>query len=765
MIRRIVSPRWFFPLLALAGLGALSLDLRQPSTPLAWLFLFAFSTCTLTLERAVSPRLSLKARWLSRLALAAFTGGVTALLAQVEARFSEEEFFAALQAVILTGEWLLLDLLLALRRPARAPLPVWHGGRQFLLLALSAAAAALLALPFLRAYQGSFYPQQAPVFEGISSQSPFLCVPGQTADQKFSGVQVFERLLARVEANPDKTAAEYGMLALGTGSPDWAQRFRSALLEEAAAGRFTGAANSIKYDQYEAGFRAYYFPLVSRAFPGLFTTGEQAQLRAWFAAINRRALTVEWVDWLYTLALAELPQGPYENQASGAGLLAILEANHLADPALSQRNRQYLDGRARGWQARFRVSDDAAVYQPEWIQNAYFQALYAAETVDAANQRRSFEWLLLQAAPDGAPLLTNHLGAAQIATSAYLGAALTGDEHYLWLAGRAVEYLEAHDGYLTARPGVDAALDVTGRSPDAGSCLLYADSGLPNQPGPLAPDKLVFRDGWEASDAYLSLNLRFTGWHRYKATGAVIALSQGGLLAGDHLSGQPFAWLPSGRSLFRDKRIPRENLNGLLIPRSGLSQVVFSLTRLGGPWAQDPPFYAEALTFSTNAEMDSATLELPDWRGWRQRREVAFYHNGPIVIIDQAAGPAAQRAAIAWNIIPPTPALSSQPHPASPAEPIRYTLRSGDSPAEMLLLPLAAGTVFTRPPSAGLAQIRFQAAQSGTMGLATVFLTRGWTGAQASLEANPPGYTLILRQGSQEIRLPIPPYPAEPSTP
>jgi len=63
---------------------------------------------------------------------------------------------------------------------------------------------------------------------------------------------------------------------------------------------------------------------------------------------------------MYALAFAKWPEGPYENQESGAGLLALLETTGLADPTLSVRNRAYLDANQRGWATSFRVTDDAA---------------------------------------------------------------------------------------------------------------------------------------------------------------------------------------------------------------------------------------------------------------------------------------------------------------------------------------------------------------------------------------------------------------------
>ena len=110
-------------------------------------------------------------------------------------------------------------------------------------------------------------------------------------------------------------------------------------------------------------------------------------------------------------------------------------------------------------------------------------------------------------------------------------------------------------------------------------------------------------------------------------------------------------WLPEGRSLFRDKRIPRENLNGLVIKKGRTGFGLFWLTGLGGPWAQDPPAYAQVEQFETGALLDTCTTSLKDWHGWHHRRKVLFYREGPVVIVDQAQGPADQEGALRWHIL------------------------------------------------------------------------------------------------------------------
>lgn len=154
-------------------------------------------------------------------------------------------------------------------------------------------------------------------------------------------------------------------MALGTGERHWAKAFRQAILLDAQEGRFTGPANSVKSTQYNAALRLYYLWKVQDTFPDLFTAAEQLWLRDWFAAVNKRALTIEWVDWMYALAFSKWPEGPYENQENGAGLLALLEVSGYAAAELSAANRSYLARNPRGWQERFRNNDDAYVYQLE----------------------------------------------------------------------------------------------------------------------------------------------------------------------------------------------------------------------------------------------------------------------------------------------------------------------------------------------------------------------------------------------------------------
>ncbi|MEM3553503.1 MAG: hypothetical protein QW658_00920 [Candidatus Bathyarchaeia archaeon] len=305
-------------------------------TSLTWVLL-------LGLEEVLAAVRSCFRRWLWRALLALSAGAFPVALSQLESRFSDEEFFVAVEAAALALFWLLLlgTYRLGVRR---AKARVQWGirldrrvvGLAFLFLAFGGLNGTVWA------YRHSFYPPVAPTYPGISEESPFLCGQVPPDPQTYDGRDVFYRILARVEANPRKGPPEYGMLALGTGERRWAEAFWESLLKEVAEGRYTGPAHSVKSVQFEAALRAYYFPRVRGLFPDLFSDEEVTRIKAWFAAINRRALTVEWVDLMYALAFSKWPKGPYENQENGAGLLALLEAEGLADLDLSAANRAYL---------------------------------------------------------------------------------------------------------------------------------------------------------------------------------------------------------------------------------------------------------------------------------------------------------------------------------------------------------------------------------------------------------------------------------------
>lgn len=719
------------------------------STIAAWLALVTFFVFALGLDDLLTGHRHFVMNIGVHVLVVWMTGAVPVILVQLNSRFAEEEFFVALQVAVLSLTFALILGIskILLRCHENLRLRGWRVDRSRLMLVF-VLVGLLGSLGTVRAYQRSFYPVQAPTYPGVTREVPFICGQGQPDDASiYEGADVYQRLLALVARNPRKQAPEYGMLALGTGEQHWASEFRTAILKEADQRRFAQPAHSVKFIQYEAALRAYYYPRVRAAFPDLFSQEEMKQVKAWFADINRRAFTVEWVDGLYALAFRQWPAGPYENQENGAGLLALLEVEDLAAPELRTKNRRYLAQNPRGWQQRFHNTDDALIYQLEWLNNAYFQSLYT-DLRPEKNLQLSFEWLLLQALPDGAPVGYNHLAEPSLAGVAYLGAVLLEDPRYVWLAGRAVEALETERGYLRAQPGVEASIDLVGRSPTVGGCLLYSDSGLPNQQGPLAPDKVVLRDGWTEDARYLLLNLRFTGWHRYKATNTLTLFYQNGDVIQDVTEGDAFDWLPVGRSLFRDKRIPRENLNGLVIARTGLSAVLQKLTGLVSSWAQDPPHYASVEAFEIGDERNVVHTRLADWHGWRHDRWVYYYREqNPIVIIDEASGPSRSTGRFKWHFAN-VARVSDQ----------RLVIQNDGYTQEVILLFYDQETILWKKPSDTVTMkgplSTYTTPADHRLRLITLILPEAWLGADADVDADAGRLEITMEHQDMVVHLP-----------
>ena len=716
-----------FTALALAFLSALGYGLSRV-TPWAWLAMGAFWALLAVVERMLTAGQRRPVRWLARAGLAGTGALLPFVLYQIESRFAEEEFFAALGGLVTAAAlYLLLSAWAGMHKP---PLPA--GSRRARLLTVAGGGVLLLVLAgiALHAYRISFYPAAAPGYPGLSSESPFVCGQVPQTDDASEGAAVWARLVSLVEAQPQKTPLDLAFLALAQNDEGWADAFRQAILTEARAGAFTGPANSIKSVQFEAALRVYSLAQMQRAFPALFTAPEWAEVKAWVSQINERAFRPEWVDGLYAFAFGTPLRGPYANQEIGQGLLSALNWSALVPEALEAQNRALLQEMGGGWEERFRNTDDAYLYQIVWLIDAYLQNLGKGPGDEALlrNQRLAFDWLLLQARPDGTAPPYNHPIRPELAHIGYLGAALLDDPRYVWLADRASKALEREGGALPAIPGIEKPLSLAGRAPTVGSCLLYGDSGLPTRSGPLAPDKIVFRDGWRDDSTWLALNLRFSGWHRYKATNSLIGLYQGQPVIVEQGRSQPYAWLPAGRSLPRDKRLAREDLNGLLLPQQGLGQVLWTLTGLGSRWAQDPPPYARVERFETLGGLDLSRTTLDDWHDWDQARTIYFFPGGPVFIVDEArADGQGGKAALSWH-------LAGEGQWAASS----LQLPAGSGRVEMVWPEAAKGQIEAAsaalPDGAPGWDVVYYAPNHDQLDLATAYLGPEWAGAEVDLE-------------------------------
>lgn len=451
-------------------------------------------------------------------------------------------------------------------------------------------------------------------------------------------------VISALEGVPDKDITVLATLASATLDRGYAEAFRSELLDEVKRGEFLDRSDSIKAWQFEAALRAHHYVHISERFPELFSPTDRRELHMWFEALNEKAFDVALVDYAYALVFRRQPHGLYDNQEIGAGLLAVL--SHILDrhnPELVERNREFIDRHAIGWNHNFRNPDDGIVYHQQfWIQNAYLLARYAGVgEVDGLNSRRSFEWILAQWPPNGQSPAYNVLETNTAFDVMLLGAALLEEPSYRWLAERMV-LRDQKQGTLATGAGLLGAelwdADMVARHSHVGSCYLRAPTGIATRPGEVQPDKVVMREGWREDDLYALLNLRFAGWHGYKATNTVVTLMAGAPFVVSPMDRETKGWLPKAGAQQRDRRIDRTRLNGLQIRATGLDRAVFDLTRFDSSWRQDVPRFADVVMFATSNDTDIARTTIHDWGGVNHERAIVPQRESYVAVLDHVHG-------------------------------------------------------------------------------------------------------------------------------
>lgn len=732
-------------LMFLVGCAAVTGYLLSGDTTLAWLSALALCCTLLWVGRIAAHRKAVYSQWAIFAVISVLCAGVMPAMAQTESHFADEEFLVVGQIAIL-WVWYALIALAYINAPRHV---TWaqrgiRVPRRLTMLVVACMIAGAGGL-FVHQYQVSHYGADAPLYEGISPAQPFLCGETDESDVTYRSTQVFDAYLRALAESPTRTTPELGMLALGTKDMPWAILFRAQLLDEARRGEYTAPANSIKYGQYLAALRVYFYQHVKAAFPSLFTPSDEEIVRDWFADINRAVYRLGWVDFLYAIAFAQAPQGPYANQMIGAGLISLLQAHGYAPQDLVVRNGQYLERMASAQQERFRNPDDTYNYQAIWLQNLAFMASAREQSADLTMQK-AFEWLLVLALPDGTAPAFNHPDAINLGAVSLFAANLTDDARYVWLAGRSLDGTAS--GIVSAIGGLSSPVDALGTSPRIGSCLLYADTGIPGQAGVFSPDKVVMRDGWSDGSTYLLMNLRFAGWHRYKATNTMTLLYQNGVLFDDDTSAGALSGLPAGRSMLRDKRIPRENLNGLVVSRTGMNAVLHVLLGEGVKWAQDPPYYAKVNRFELHNDYDVSETMIEEWRGWTHTRTVVMYHDGPIIVHDMAKGVANKQAALVWNAAQPLRRTNGS-----------YVLRDGAEAVEMHVFALPTGNSIeiepVSPTSAQRSRLVINA-HEGSLDVVTIFLSQQWHGAHITIDRRDNEIVLVIQNADQQLTYTVP---------
>lgn len=496
-------------------------------------------------------------------------------------------------------------------------------------------------------------------FQSFSENQSFLSseaqkLPDSGTVHNFSQPITRSTILELIKKKQPPGINELTALYLLTKEQHYAVEIKELLLEEMREKKFTNPAHSIKALQLFAAMRAVSY-LELEHLEGLFLPYEKEQLVDWFKDIVERVFTVEWVDYLYAFAFKKKPAGPYENQEIGVGALAVLaSAIEKKYPFVAQKCHEYIDNHAVVWGNNFRNTDDSVGYQSWWIYSAFLVAKYRPrpDWLTNVNAQKSFEWLLQQWPPNGTSLSYNDYYLANLADTMALGASLFHDGRYKWLAIKMLQQLDPEEGihspfYFGLTAWDDSLQPIP---PSTGSSLLSGPGHLPHAPGPDRPDKLIFREGWQDDDLYALLNLRYAGWHKYKASNSFVNIMYGKPFVVEDFIYKRHGWLPAGRAIYRDKKIDRSRLNGFQIGLEGYERLVYDLVNVGSSWAQDPPQYAEIDYFHQVGTTEISKTRLSDWKNWDSQRLSVFVKQGYFLVVDHAKGSDPRKVAITWHL-------------------------------------------------------------------------------------------------------------------
>lgn len=453
-----------------------------------------------------------------------------------------------------------------------------------------------------------------------------------------------------------KSIDVFAVLYLLSNDEKYADEFKTKIIKDAQENRYIGESGSSKIWQYEIMVRAYYYNLISKENPELFNDTDNELILNWFKKINQQAFKTIWVDYIYDPLFKKMPDGLYENQEIGVGMLSVLsQVLENKSPELVKANREYISSNAVGWKGNFRNPDDGIVYHQQlWIKNAYMLSKYGGQEkyLYDNNSRNSFEWILIQWPPNGMSAAYNSPLVYTPFDVMALGAQLFHDGRYLWLSKIMLSNEIESTKYL----------DITGLEywndnlipikPDVGSCYIRGTTGVAQKPGKLMPDKIVFREGWEKDSLFALLNLRFSGWHSYKATNNIITIMYGEPFVVEKMQLINHSWLPRAKSDQRDKKIDRTELNGFQIENTGLQKIIYEITGLGNEWAQDPPRFAEVLVFNSTPLVDYSISKISNWHGWNNTRTSVLVKGNDsfLVFFDQNKGTSPGKVGVTWHL-------------------------------------------------------------------------------------------------------------------
>ncbi|MBU4174941.1 MAG: heparinase II/III-family protein [Actinobacteria bacterium] len=591
---------------------------------------------------------------------------LSALLLNLRMHFSIDEGYLFLYSILLCAPGIILgvvvslfvqvrDLLAGNKSRSRSPGILWPRAI-FLLLAM------VLVACVVTVYLFSYWHTLGIGSTGEEGQMFFIeptPLSTEASDAPTRDVYDREKIVSLLR-DQSETIDTLTTIYILSGEEEAGRKARDILVQAAQDDKYCDLAKATKNWQYDATTFVYNYLLLNEKDPELFSESDRNQILAWFKMLNENAFVKNWGDYVYAVLFKKKPSGIYENQEIGIGLLAVLaEALESKYPELARKDKDYVERHGVGWTNNFRNTDDAITYHHSiWVKNAYMMYEYGCEDKDNAvirdNARNSFEWILAQWPPNGMNPTYNSYSSYMPIDDMAIGAYLFKDGRYKWLSERMIESQIEYEGPdFDSTKGLHLWDDtITSQTPQIGSCLLFGTTGTASKPGALKPDKVVLRDGWKQDSLYSLLNLRFSGWHSYKATNSIISIMSGEPFVVEKLEERIHSWLPTANASTRDRKIYREWLNCFQIELSGYEKLVRYLTGFGSEWSQDPPRFAEIVYFDKDdsLSMDISITRINKWHGWNHTRTMVLVRDKYLAVLDQADGNDKRRSALAWHL-------------------------------------------------------------------------------------------------------------------
>jgi hypothetical protein len=433
-----------------------------------------------------------------------------------------------------------------------------------------------------------------------------------------------------------------------------AVRLKEVILREAGENRFSGPSHSMKIRQLWGAERGIVYLDLLKRYPKLFDDDERLLIQKWFEGLVKRAFTIEWSDFYYMLTFRKAITAPYRNQENGVAALAIYaEIIEDENPELAKKARRYIADNAILWKSNFRNTDDSISYQASWIYNAWrVGKLMFQETLSNTYSKQSFDWLMKQWPPNGGPLGYNPDLSTIIPDIFFLGAKLHSSPEYRWLGEKSLNFALRNEIELQGlRQGFQFfSEEAPTREPTVGSTYIQAPGNLVQFPSENRPDKIVFRSGWKDESLYALLNLRYDGFHGYKATNAIVSLYYGAPFVVEDLVKISRKWLPRGRARVRDDNIERHRLNGFYIDEPLFNQVFNKIDVLRTRWWQTLPRHTKTNKFYNSDIFDYSRTDIIDWSGWNNYRTCLLVDDSYFAVFDFNKGNSAKQHSIIWHV-------------------------------------------------------------------------------------------------------------------